>query len=81
MRHAEEIWLNSCTSDSKLVYYFRNADDTLLLLKSKEHINKFLRVSKQTPKPTYTDLTSSFDSYVPTKYNDNLISLVCTYSL
>ncbi|XP_069983762.1 uncharacterized protein [Penaeus vannamei] len=42
MCHNEEIWLNNCPSDFKPVHYFRYVDDTLLLFRSLEHINKFL---------------------------------------
>jgi len=42
MCHNEEIWLNNCPSDFKPVHYFRYVDDTLLLFRSPEHINKFL---------------------------------------
>ncbi|XP_069995004.1 uncharacterized protein [Penaeus vannamei] len=42
MCHNEEIWLRDCPSDFKPVHYYRYVDDTLLLFKSRDHIDKFL---------------------------------------
>ena len=41
MCHFENIWLENCPSYFKPIVYRRFADDTLLLFRSKDHIEKF----------------------------------------
>jgi len=109
MCYNESKWLENCPIEFKPKHYFRYVDDTLLLFKSEDEVNKFLEylnnqhpnikftceieqnghlpfldidisrdmnsfVSSVYRKPTYTGLTTKFNSYIPIKYKGNLIS-------
>ncbi|XP_069983548.1 uncharacterized protein [Penaeus vannamei] len=109
MCYNESKWLENCPIEFKPKHYFRYVDDTLLLFKSENEVNKFLEylnnqhpnikftceieqnghlpfldidisrdmnsfVSSVYRKPTYTGLTTKFNSYIPIKYKGNLIS-------
>ena len=41
MCHFENIWLENCPSHFKPIVYWRVVDDTFLLFRSKDHVNKF----------------------------------------
>nr|XP_027237331.1 uncharacterized protein LOC113828534 [Penaeus vannamei] len=106
MCHNECKWLFDCPEEFKHRHYFRYTDDTLLLFKSEDEVNKFLEyLNNQHPnikftcevkhnghlpfldidisrdmnsfvstvyrKPTYTGLTTKFNSYIPIKCKGN----------
>ena len=39
--HHEQVWLESCPLEFKLVVYGKHVGDTFLLFKFREHIKKF----------------------------------------
>ena len=105
----EQIWLDNCPVEFKPVIYRRFVDDTFLLFRSKEHIEKFrLYLNCQHPnikftseieennsisflyikinrdnnrvltsafrEPTFSDIFTNFDSYLPLSCKSGLIS-------
>ena len=41
MCHFENIWLENCSANSKPIVYRRFVDDTFLLFRKKDHVEKF----------------------------------------
>ena len=41
LAHYEQIWLNDCLDEFKLVHYKRYVDDTFVLFQSPHHVEKF----------------------------------------
>ena len=111
MSYHERKWLQECPQDFKPSYYYRYVDDTFLLFRSSDHIQKFLEflnsrhcnikftceienndslpfldvnirksdnnfITSVYHKSTYTGLTTRYDSFIPSRYKDNLISVL-----